>query len=117
MHPLKPKENIFRKLKFLYLGNKNIYIKSKFMLMDKEKQYIKTFKIEEIYNTHTEVLDDLLEKNKKYNYVKKNHILRICPSMNMRIIKELVFHEYVNIDEKKSPMSSLKISLFDNIVK
>ena len=117
LHPLKPTENIFRKLEFLYLGNKNIYIKGKALLLDKEKQYIKTFRIEEIYNTHTEVLDDILEKNKKYNYVKKNHILKTCPSMGMRTIKELVFHEYINIDEKKAPMSSLKKSLFEKIVK
>lgn len=117
LHPLQPSENIFKKIKFLYLGNKNIYIKGKAQLSDKEKQYIKTFKIEEIYNTHNEILDDILEKNKKYNHVKKNHILKTCPSMGMKTIKELVFHEYINIDEKKVPMSSLKKSLFEKIVK
>jgi len=117
LHPLKPTENIFRKLEFLYLGNKNMYIKGKSYLSVEEQQYIKTFRIEEIYNTHTEVLDDILEKNKKYNYVKKHHILRTCPSMGMRTIKELVFHEYINIDEKRVPMSSLKKSLFEKIVK
>ena len=117
LHPLKPTENIFRKLEFLYLGNKNMYIKGKALLLDEEKQYIKTFRIEEIYNTHTEVLDDILDKNKKYNYVKKNHILKTCPSLGMRTIKELVFHEYMNINEKKVPMSSLKKSLFEKIVK
>ena len=117
LHPLKPSENIFKKIKFFYLGNKNIYIKGKASLLEIEQQYIKTFRIEEIYNTHTEVLDDILEKNKKYNYVKKNHILKTCPSMGMRTIKELVFHEYMNIDENKIPMSSLKKSLFEKIVK
>ena len=117
LHPLKSTENIFGKLKFLYLGNKNMYIKGKAILSVEEQQYIKTFRIEEIYNTHTEVLDDILEKNKKYNYVKKHHILKTCPSMGMRTIKELVFHEYINIDDKKVPMSSLKKSLFEKIVK
>ena len=117
LHPLKPIENIFKKLKFLYLGNKNMYIKGKALLLAEEQQYIKTFRIEEVYNTHTEVLDDILEKNKKYNFVKKNHILKTCPSMGMRTIKELVFHEYINIDDKKSPMSSLKKSLFEKIVR
>lgn len=117
LHPLKASENIFKKLKFLYLGNKNMYIQSKALLLDKERQYLKTFKIEEIYNTHTEVLDDILEKNKKYNSVKKKHLLKTCPSMIMPEIKELVFHEYINIDEKKVPMSSLKKSLFEKIVK
>ena len=117
LHPLKPTENIFRKLKFLYLGNKNIYIKGKALLSNEEQQYIKTFKIEEVYNTHTEILDDILEKNKKYNHVKKHHILKTCPSMGMRTIKELVFHEYINIDDKTASMSSLKKSLFEKIVK
>jgi len=117
LHPLKSTEKIFGKLKFLYLGNKNMYIKGKSTLSAEEQQYIKTFRIEEIYNTHTEVLDDILEKNKKYNYVKKHHILKTCPSMGMRTIKELVFHEYINIDEKKAPMSRLKKSLFEKIVK
>ena len=117
LHPLKSTEKIFGKLKFLYLGNKNMYIKGKSTLSVEEQQYIKTFRIEEIYNTHTEVLDDILEKNKKYNYVKKHHILKTCPSMGIRTIKELVFHEYINIDEKKAPMSSLKKSLFEKIVK
>lgn len=117
LHPLKPTENIFRKLEFLYLGNKNMYIKGKDLLLDEEKQYIKTFRIEEIYNTHTEVLDDILDKNIKYNYVKKNHILKTCPSMGMRTIKELVFHEYIKIDEKKAPMSSLKKSLYTKVIK
>ena len=117
LHPLKKSENIFKKLRFLYLGNKNIYIKGKAILSTREQQYIETFRIEEIYNTHTEVLDDILEKNKKYNYVKKNHILKTCPSMGMRTIKELVFHEYMNINENKVPMSSLKKSLFEKIVK
>lgn len=116
LHPLKPTENIFRKLDFLYLGNKNIYIKNKALFSPEEQQYIKTFRIEEVYNSHTEVLDDILEKNKKYNYVKKNHILKTCPSMRMKTIKELVFHEYINIDEKKIPMSSLKKSLYKKIV-
>lgn len=116
LHPLTSSEKIFSKLKFLYLGNKNIYIKGKSILSVEEQQYIKTFRIEEIYNTHTEVLDDILEKNKKYNYVKKHHILKTCPSMGMRTIKELVFHEYINIDDKKVPMSSLKKSLFEKIV-
>lgn len=117
LHPLKSTEKIFGKLKFLYLGNKNMYIKGKSTLSVEEQQYIKTFRIEEIYNTHTEVLDDILEKNKKYNYVKKHHILKTCPSMGMRTIKELVFHEYINIDENKVPMNSLKKSLFEKIVK
>ncbi|MGW8168746.1 MAG: HNH endonuclease [Sulfurovaceae bacterium] len=117
LHPLKPTENIFNKLNFLYLGNKNIYVQNKASFSDKEKQYIKTFRIEEVYSSHTEVLDDILEKNKKYNYVKKHHILKTCPSMGMRAIKELVFHEYINIDDKKIPMSSLKKSLFEKIVK
>jgi len=116
LHPLKPTENIFKKLDFLYLGNKNIYIKDKSTLSDKEKQYLKTFRIEEIYSSHIEILDDILEKNKKYNYVKKHHILKTCPSMSMRTIKELVFHEYINIDDKKVPMSSLRKSLFKQIV-
>jgi hypothetical protein len=117
LHPLNPSENIFKKINFLYLGNKNIYIEKKALLSNQEQQYLETFRIEEIYNHHTEILDDILVKNKKYNYVKKNHILKTCPSIGMKTIKELVFHEYINIDDKKIPMSSLKKSLFEKIVK
>ena len=114
LHPLKSTEKIFEKIKFNYLSN-TIYL-DKIIFNKQEKQYLETFRIEEVYNTHTEILDDILEKNKKYNYVKKNHILKTCPSMGMGIIKKLVFHEYIHIDEKKVPMSSLKKSLFKKIV-
>ena len=89
----------------------------KYKLSINEKRTINTFKLEEVYNSHTEILDEILEKNKKYNYVKKNHILKTCPSMGMRTIKELVFHEYININDRKVPMCSLKKTLFTKIVK
>lgn len=117
IHPLQPSGNIFKKIKFLYLGKKNIYIKRKPPLTDEEQKYLETFKIEEIYSTHTEILDEILEKNKRYNYVKKNHILKTCPSIGIRTIKELVFHDYIHIDKKKEPMYALKKSLFEKIVK
>lgn len=116
-HPLDPSENIFRKIEFNRLGKKNIYIKNKIHLDNKERKYIRTFKIEEVYNSHKEILEDLLEKNKKYNLIKRSHILKSCPSLSIRSLKDLVFHEYININENKTPMSSMKKSLFKKIVK
>lgn len=115
-HPLKIDENIFTKIKFARLDNEIIHINNKSELRVEEKKYIETFRIEEVYNSHKEVLEDLLEKEKKYNYIKRKHILGTCPSLDDKMLKDLVFHEYINMDRSKVPMSSMKRDLFNLII-
>lgn len=115
-HPLKIDENIFTKIKFARLDNEIIHINNKSELRAEEKKHIETFRIEEIYNSHKEILEDLLEKEKKYNYIKRKHILETCPSLDDKMLKDLVFHEYINMDKNKVPMSSMKRDLFNLII-
>lgn len=115
-HPLKIHENIFTKIKFSRLDNEIIHINNKSELRAEEKKHIETFRIEEIYNSHKEILEDLLEKEKKYNYIKRKHILETCPSLDDKMLKDLVFHEYINMDKNKVPMSSMKRDLFNLII-
>ncbi len=115
-HPLKIEENIFTKIKFGRLDNETIHIKNKSKLKIEEQNYIETFRIEEVYNSHKEVVEDLLEKEKKYNYIKRKHILETCPSLDDKMLKDLVFHEYRNMDRSKVPMSSMKKDLFNLII-
>lgn len=116
-HPLQLSEKFFHKLSFNYLNDKTIYIENKNILELEEQKCLETFKIEEVYNSNTEILDEILEKSKKYNMVKKFHLAKTCPSLSEKIIKDIVFYEYFHINDKKVPMSTMKKSLFKKIVK
>ncbi|WP_108060164.1 hypothetical protein [Poseidonibacter lekithochrous] len=117
IHPLVDSD-IFKKIKFNYIGSNNtIYIENKNELSIMEQQTIETFRIEEIYNTHKEILFNIKNKHYHYNITKRNTIQTTLPNLNSQKILETIFYEYFHLDELKEPMYKMKRDLFNNILK
>jgi hypothetical protein len=115
---INPFENrVFEDFEFSYNGNQ-IYLKNYLELQEKEevKNYLETFKIQEVYSTHTEILEDIQIKFKKYNDIKRKHLVECCPSMRENEILEVIFYEY-KYENKKHPLRKLKKDLFEQIRK
>lgn len=119
LHPLVDND-LFEKIKFNYIGTNNtIYIENKntIELDDIDRNSVNTFKIEEIYNTHKEILFNIKNKYKHYNKVKRNNLKDILPELSEQKILETIFYEYYHFDKKKESMYKMKKDLFDLIVK
>lgn len=116
LHPLIDLD-IFKKIRFNYIGSNNtIYIENKSELTDLELQTIKTFRIEEIYNTHKEILSNIKNKCNHYNKVKMENLEKIVPDLNSYKILEIIFYEYFYLNEMKEPMYKMKKDLFNKIL-
>ena len=84
IHPLE-EYNVLDQVTFDFIGDSNtIYIKEKHLLDMFEQSSLDTFKIEEIYNTHKEVLFNIQRKYHHYNKVKRNNILKLLPELTNR---------------------------------
>lgn len=117
LHPLIDLD-IFKKIRFNYIGSNNtIYIENKHELTQLEKQTIETFRIEEIYNTHKEILFNIKNKYYHYNKAKRENLKDLLPDLNSYKILETIFYEYFHLDETKEPMYKMKKDLFSKIVK
>jgi len=114
-HPLK--EKIFDRFKFkAIIEPKTIFI-DKRNLPERIKNYLKFFYIEEIYSEHTEILENLYNLLQKYNQVKEKEIYKTCKTFfEKREIKNLVFNEYKNADENKTPLGKLKKDLYKSLL-
>jgi len=106
--------NIFEDINFDY-NCQGPYIKNYSKLTNEKKEYLKLFKIQEQYSMHTEIVNEIQVKKNKYNLVKKKHLSKCCPSLNEKIIEDMVFHEYKYIDKRKTPLWKLKKDLFEKI--
>ncbi|RLA83541.1 MAG: hypothetical protein DRG78_04060 [Epsilonproteobacteria bacterium] len=116
IHPLV--NNIIDKVTFNYIGEDNtIFIEEKCLLDTIEKASLNTFRIEEIYNTHKEVLSNIENKYHHYNKAKRTSLSKLLPSLDNREIIRIVFYEYFYMDKNKEPMYKMKQSLFNKIVK
>lgn len=119
-HPL-VEENVIDTVTFNYIGTENtIFIEGKNILKDTDEisfNSLNTFRIEEVYNTHKEVLFNIKNKYHHYNKVKRKNISTMLPSLNNREILSTVFYEYYHLDKNKEPMYKMKKDLFDKIVK
>lgn len=116
LHPLIDLD-IFKKIRFNYIGSNNtIFIENKSELTHLEIQTIETFRIEEIYNTHKEILFNIKNKYKHYNKAKRKNLKALLPDLNSYKILEIIFYEYFHLDEKKEPMYKMKKDLFSKIV-
>ncbi len=117
LHPLIDLD-IFKKIRFNYIGSNNtIYIENKSELTPLEIQTIETFRIEEIYNTHKEILFNIKNKYHHYNKAKRENLKDLLPDLNSYKILETIFYEYFHLDKTKEPMYKMKKDLFSNIVK
>lgn len=117
-HPLQKGENIFEKLKFSYIGaNQTIYIDNKSSLSPEENNTVETFRIEEVYNSHKEVLEGLQRKYRRYNEVKKMGLRRVLPTLTESAILDLIFFEFRHMDKNKESLYKLKKDLYESIVK
>ena len=117
LHPLIDLD-IFKKIRFNYIGSNNtIYIENKSELTPLEIQTIETFRIEEIYNTHKEILFNIKNKYHHYNKAKRENLKDLLPDLNSYKILETIFYEYFHLDETKEPMYKMKKDLFSKIVK
>ncbi|EQB34294.1 hypothetical protein M947_11695 [Sulfurimonas hongkongensis] len=81
-----------------------------------KENYLNTFKIEEIYAIHNEILDDIKVKYKMYNKSKQYGLMKSCPSLAQNEILDMVFYEYKN-ENKRTPFRKLKKDLYNNIKK
>lgn len=119
-HPL-VEENVIDTVTFNYIGSDNtIFIEEKNLLKNTDKisfNSLSTFRIEEVYNTHKEILFNIKNKYHHYNKVKRKNISNMLPSLNNREILRTVFYEYFHLDKNKEPMYKMKKDLFDKIVK
>lgn len=117
-HPLQDGENIFEILKFSYIGvDQTIYVTNKHDLNAKESKTLETFRIEEVYNSHKEILEGLRNKYKRYNEVKKMALRKMLPTLTESVILDLIFYEYRHMDKTKEPLYKLKKDLYESIVK
>ncbi len=107
-------ENIFEKIEFNF-NNSGPYICNWTKLGKREKDFINFFKIQEQYSIHTEIVNEIQVKRKKYNRVKKCDLKKCCPSLSEEIIEYLVFHEYKYIDKKKTPLWKLKKDIYQKL--
>jgi len=80
-----------------------------------KKNYLDTFKIEKIYATHNEILDDIQTKYKMYNKSKQAGLINSCPSLDKNEILDMVFYEYKN-ENKKTPFRKLKKDLYHKVI-
>ena len=109
-------ERVFKKFKFTYKDKICLENYTKLVTDDSVKNYLDTFKIQEVYSTHTEILEDIQKKFKKYNEIKRKHLVACCPSMRENEILEVIFYEY-KYENKKHPLRKLKKDLFEQIKK
>ncbi len=109
-NPIEIENNIFENIEFNY-NYKGPYIEN----YSEFKEYLEFFKIQEQYSIHTEIINDIKVKMNKYNRVKKDHLSKCCPSLNEKIIEDMVFHEYKYIDNKKTPLWKLKKDIYKKI--
>ena len=109
--------NLFDEIKFSYDHEGIIITNIDVLEEDIEKRnYLSTFKIEKIYSTHNEILDDIIIKHKMYNKSKQKGLIKSCPSLNQNEILDMVFYEYKN-ENRKHPFRKLKKDLYYKIVK
>jgi hypothetical protein len=108
-------ERLFDEIKFSY-DKEGIMIENIDELKkdEKKKNYLDTFKIEKIYATHNEILDDIQRKYKMYNKSKQRGLIKSCPSLAKNEILDMVFYEYKN-ENKKHPFRKLKKDLYYKI--
>jgi 5-methylcytosine-specific restriction endonuclease McrA len=107
-------ERIFEKMEFNYNAS-GIYLSNKLSFTkEEEKNYLNTFKIQEVYSSHIEILEDIKTKFDKYNKVKRKHLTKCCKSLPENQILEIIFYEY-KIENPKYPLRRLKKSLYKKI--
>lgn len=80
-----------------------------------KKNYLDTFKIEKVYATHNEILEDIQMKYKMYKKSKQQGLIKSCPSLDQNEILNIVFYEYKN-ENNKHPFMKLKKDLYSKIV-
>jgi 5-methylcytosine-specific restriction endonuclease McrA len=115
-NPIEIEKSIFDNINFNYCYNM-IYIENLEGKTSEIQNYIEFFKIQEQYSMHTEIVNDIKVKMNKYNKVKKDHLSKCCPSLNEKIIEDMVFHEYKYIEKKKTPLWKLKEDIYKKIKK
>lgn len=108
---------LFDDIKFSY-DAKGIFIQNFNSLNKKKEQenYLDTFKIQEVYASHNEILEDIQTKYKMYNKSKQKGLIKSCPSLTHNEILEMVFYEYIN-ENKKHPFRKLKKDLYEKVTK
>ena len=115
---INPLENrFFDEIKFNY-DTKGIIIENIDKLKDDEnkKNYLNTFKIEEVYATHSEILKDIQIKFKMYNNIKTKQLQNNCFLLQENEIIDTIFYEYKN-QNQRSPLRKLKKDLYDRLYK
>jgi hypothetical protein len=115
IHPLK--NRFFSEIEYDH-DEKGIYIKNLDSLNNTEekKNYLKTFQIQEIYATHSEILENIKIKHKKYTEAKQKSLKENCLTLTEDRILDIIFHEYKD-ENKKCPFRKLKKDLYDKIVR
>lgn len=105
--------NIVDRLKFKAdLVTKTIYISNLNSFNDSQKEWLSQMMIEEIYNSHTEILDNLIAKFKKYKNSRLTQISQIIDGLTSTTIKNIVFAEYKLTNKDKEPLFKLKKDLY-----
>jgi len=115
INPLKYR--LFDEIKFSY-DAKGIMIENMDRLKKDEnkKKYLDTFKIEEVYATHSEILEDIQIKFKMYNNIKIKQLQNNCFLLQENEIEDTIFYEYKN-NNKKFPLRKLKKDLYEKLYK
>ena len=79
--------------------------------------HLDTFLIQELYAGHTEILKNIIDKNRKYRKSKIEDIVKHTVGLSSFDVKKIVFYEYEFMNKKKELLYKLKKDLYKNIVK
>lgn len=115
-----PPQKIFDEIEFdydVYLNK--IYIKNyKYLISEPEyKMHLDTFLIQELYAGHTEILKNIIDKNRKYRKSKIDDISKHTVGLSSFDVKKIVFYEYEFMNKKRELLYKLKKDLYKSIVK
>ena len=115
-----PPQKIFDEIEFdydVYLNK--IYIKNYKYLISKPKykMHLDTFLIQELYSGHTEILKNIIDKNRKYRKSKIEDITKHTVGLSSFDVKKIVFYEYEFMNKKRELLYKLKKDLYKDIVK
>lgn len=115
-----PPQKIFDEIEFdydVYLNK--VYIKNyKYLISKPEyKMHLDTFLIQELYAGHTEILKNIIDKNRKYRKSKIEDIAKHTVGLSSFDVKKIVFYEYEFMNKKRELLYKLKKDLYKNIVK
>lgn len=115
-----PPQKIFDEIEFdydVYLNK--IYIKNyKQLIIDpKYKMHLDTFLTQETYATHTEILQNIINKHKKYKQSKIQDLVKHTVGLSGMYVKKIVFYEYEYMNKKTELLYKLKKDLYEKIIK